>query len=238
MKERLLRRGLIGSLVVLVLPIALPALAKGPLSATIDGPGLEKPIVVDGDPHPGAGTDFSEFVEATGFWQLAYGVDIDGTGLQVMFAAPTKCLGAEYVVMWSHGGSDPEIPSLLYPFAEGGALFYVEPGVRYESMGLTTHGGWYRSSHDIQSMLRSYGVDVSAVKGVSSSAAEAVPDPPVESKAAAEPVLASPEPEATDQGGSQAVAAWSTLLGLTGLAGFWAIRRRPRRLGVVTGSSR
>ena len=100
--------------------LAVPALAKGPLQATITGPNIDSPIVLTGVGEPGAGSNLSDLADATGFWELVLGAD---SGLDVLKTAPTENLGDPYYVNWhldDRGGA--AVTSVIYPHAEGGAV--------------------------------------------------------------------------------------------------------------------
>ncbi len=203
--------------------LALPALAKGPASATITGPGIDEPIVLDGDPHPDSGSHLAEFSLATGFWELAYGADVDGGGLEVLDIPPTKELGPEYVVVWSHGGAGGDVMSLVYPHAAGGPLVFVESAVYIADMDMETHGGWFASTHDVAGLLGSYGASVTMTEPPAPPQ-QVVPEP----EPAAPPELA-PVSEPADPGPGVGWV-WLTPAGLVFTVGIWAMGRRPRRL--------
>ena len=203
--------------------LAVPALAKGPASATITGPGIDEPIVLDGDPHPDSGSQLAEFSLATGFWKLAYGADIDGRGLNIFEVAPTRELGPEYVVVWSHGGAGGDVTSLVYPHAAGGPLVFVEPAVYITDMNMETHGGWFVSTDDVGGLLGRYGASLTKTEPTAP-LQQVVPEPEL----AASPEL-TPIPAPADPG---PVVGWVWLVpaGLVFTVGIWAMGRRSRRL--------
>lgn len=221
-----MKRVLIGSVALLVVLIALPALAKGLIGVTIEGPGIAEPIFLGGDGTSESAAQFEELLEATGFAEMVWGSVVTGEN-QLLIEQPEGKLGAEYRLTWIQMGpeGDIEIPGLLYSFAAGGPLVYMEPGAAIIAESSVTRGGWFASSYDIAAILQEYGVDMSAVKSESA---------PVE----VEPVKAAPLPtldlaavETSSASMAVPIAVGAGLLVMVVLASFWAIGRRPRRLG-------
>ena len=203
--------------------LAVPALAKGPASATITGPGIDEPIVLDGDPHPDSGSQLAEFSLATGFWKLAYGADIDGSGLDIFEAAPTRELGLEYVVVWSHGGAGGDVTSLVYPHADVGPVMYIEPAIYITDMNMETHGGWFVSTDDVAGLLGRYGASLTKTEPTAPPQ-QVVPEPEL----AASPELAlTPVPA---EPGPVVNWVWLVPAGLMFTVGIWAMGRRSRRM--------
>ena len=221
-----MKRVLVGSIAVMVVLIAVPALAKGLLGVTIEGPGIAEPIFLESDRTLESADQFHELFKATGFAEMVWGSMVTG-GSQLLTEQPTDELGPEYRLTWIQMGpeGDIEIPGLLYPFAAGGPLVYMEPGAEIIAESSVTRGGWFASSYDIAAILQEYGVGVSAVKSASA--------PPEVETVKAAPL---PEPE---QAGVEAprmsaalpIAGSLAVLGIAALVGFWAMRRRPRRPG-------
>ena len=180
-------------------------------------------MVLDGEPHPDSGSKLAEFSLATGFWELAYGADIDGGGLEVLEVAPTKELGPEYVVVWSHGGAGGDVTSLVYPHAAGGPLMYVEPGVYITEMNMETDGGWFASTDDVAGLLGSYGASLTETEPTAP-LQQVVPEPGLTA-----PLELTSTPAPTDPG---PVVGWVWLVpvGLVFMVGIWAMGRRSRRL--------
>lgn len=146
---------------ITALAFALPATAKGVLEATITGPGIEEPIVLDGRQAASLQDGRLEaLINGIAFWEVAY-IEADSPHrLKIITAeAPTSELGPEYVVTIGHGGPAglAHVDVLVYPAADGGALAYVEPGVEIEEARTVTSGGWYRSSADLAGMFEEYG---------------------------------------------------------------------------------
>jgi hypothetical protein len=208
------------------------ALAKGASGASISGPGLEGPVELSGMGELGQGTNFSKFVEQSGFFDLVY--VMEGPS-KITEKAPEKPDGRVYEVVWQMG--DAQIRSQIYPDTEGGPLVYLGPGqaVPGEAV-MTTNGGWFQASPALRKTLEELGVPLDESLLISSTSAEARPpatvlgsDPTLESgpgHATAGAVAAAPNKWIRD--GLALVIAAGLVLALTG--GMWATRRRPRRL--------
>ena len=220
-----------------VLAVAVPTLAKGPVGAAITGPGIDEPIVVTGMGEYSSGSHFSYFVEATGLWELAFAADFTGTGLAVTQKPPTKDLGDAYEVVWDMGDRTT-IAMTIYPFAAGGAVTHVTPGTEIVGWDMSTHGGWFRTSEPLAPYLEEYGVPMPATTAkapadtVDPAAApvakgqEAMGDATVATAAKAPPATAVP----VAGGGVTALPILAvTVIALLAVAGWWAARR-PRRV--------
>ena len=123
------------------------ALAKGPIEATIDGPGLGSPIQV-GDWDDFGKEDalashqpIMQLAEAAGFFPATFG------GPSVMLLSrPAGDLGPRYDVEYRVPGPDNDefrISQDLYPYADPSPLTYTEPGQTIFERPHGTAGGWY-----------------------------------------------------------------------------------------------
>lgn len=136
------------ALVALALPTI--AAAKGPVSASISGPGLERPLVLTGDGE-GPGTPLGTLAAATGFFPQLFGQSPDPT----LATRPRGTLGARYAVVYvvpGPNGIRSRIVQHLYPYAKPVVLTYMKPGQRFWE-GDTAHGGWYRATAGLKRML-------------------------------------------------------------------------------------
>lgn len=244
-----MRRLLIGPMVVAVLmAIAGPALAKGPQGATISGPGIERPIVIDGDGEYGNGTAFSAFVEATGFWQLVFAADFAGGANGLLADAPTDDLGVAYTITWHL--ADARVEAIVYPLAAGGSLTYMAPDVWVPGLNVETEGGWFRAPQALAPMLEGYGV-VMLAPPVTTSTVTTPPSPPKAAAAATPVAVTELTPAAAPPGDTSgsvlvetsgsavlvetsgsavpAVLVVGLVLVVVGVV-IWAIGRRPRRV--------
>jgi hypothetical protein len=138
-----MRRSLI---LVLAAALAVPAAAaaKGPESATIDGPGGS--ITVSGDGEGGPGTPLGNLVENGGFFPAVFARSPD----PMLARRPSGDLGPRYTVTYvvPGPGGDSRIVQDLYPYAQPRAVTYMRPGQRFWG-GEQTHGGWYVATGDL-----------------------------------------------------------------------------------------
>ena len=212
----------------MVVLIAVPALAKGLLGVTIEGPGIAEPIFLESDRTSESADQFHELFKATGFAEMAWGSVVTGEN-QLLTEQPTGELGPEYRLTWIGMGpeGDIEMPALLYPFAASGPLVYMEPDIEIIENSSVARGGWFVSSYDIEAMLLDYGVDMSAVKSAAAppevESVNTVPLPAPDLAAVGAPAVEAPA--------AVPLAIGAGLLGVAVLAGFWAMGRRPRRPG-------
>lgn len=146
---------------LLITAVAMPAAAKGASEATITGAGLDAPISVttggEGDPNgPG---DLTRLGDHTGFFPAVFGQRPDPMRTE----APAGQLGPEYTITWVLPGpvDDREIVMLVYPFAEGGAVSFVEPGQPYFEVE-ETQGGWYVGGERLHTTLVDLGLPATA----------------------------------------------------------------------------
>lgn len=135
-------------LVALALPVM--AIAKGPSSASISGPGLDTPLLVTGDGE-GQGTALGTLASAGGFFAQMYGQSPDPT----LASRPGGTLGPRYTAVYVVPGPnsiESRVVQYIYPYAKPGALTYMKPGQRFWE-GRKAHGGWYRASAGLKKML-------------------------------------------------------------------------------------
>jgi len=153
----MLARTLAALAAALVLPAA--ALAKGPLEATVSGPGLEGAVPVRGDGEGGTGTPLGRLVESAGFFPLAFGQDPDPTTA----SRPTGELGPAYTVRFGVPGPDGKDSILVettYPYAKP-PVSYMAPGQRFFG-SQQTHGGWLLATDGLKPLLVELGLPESA----------------------------------------------------------------------------
>ena len=154
-----MRRQLIAGVVAgtaLLLPSA--AGAKGPESASLSGPGLERSMAVAGQGEMGQGTPLGALVDAGGFFAQMYGQTPDPT----LRVRPRGALGAHYRVTYvvpGPNGIRSRVVQDVYPFAKPVPLTYMRPGQRYWG-NRTARGGWFRSSAALRLALVHAGLHV------------------------------------------------------------------------------
>jgi hypothetical protein len=117
-----------------VLAAAVPALAKGPIRAVVEGPALSPPIMLRGE------TAIQTFDEESGFWTVLACRPCDGR----LDTRPTGPLGPRYTVTYTmipQGDQPNRVVQYIYPDAVPRPLTYMAPGQRFWKQ--VTVGGWY-----------------------------------------------------------------------------------------------
>jgi hypothetical protein len=139
----------------LVLPAT--ALGKGPVEATIIGPGLGKPIVLSGvgeEPTPA-----SSLAESAGFFRAAFGPEPS----PLLQARPRGDLGPRYTITYKIPAG---IKQYVYPYATP-PVSYLPPGQDLFGADVT-RGGWFRAGTRLRALLVSAGLSESAPSGSTS----------------------------------------------------------------------
>jgi len=187
----------VGLLALLLVGTGGIAVAKGPVGATIAGPGLSAPIIVGGEGEPaGSGGGLGELADATGLFAAIFGRQPS----PLTAAAPAGRLGPRYAVTYefhSDNGVDGVVQD-VYPYAEGGPVTYTRAGQPF--FGVETRpGGWFRAPARLTTILVGLGVpaqQVGEAQSVQRSAAPAalpaqgrIGDPPAPAVAAAAAAL-------------------------------------------------
>lgn len=153
-----MRRYLLAAAVVtLVLPAI--AAAKGPVSATISGPGLKRSLAIKGDGE-GPGTPLGTLAAASGFFPQMFGQSPDPT----LASRPRATLGPRYKAVYVVPGPNDvrsRVVQYIYPYAKPRALTFMQPG-RVFWNGRNAHGGWYRASAQLKAVLVRAGLPTSA----------------------------------------------------------------------------
>jgi hypothetical protein len=160
--------------------LALPAaaVAKGPESATMTGPGLDEPIVFTGGGEPGSAGTLGRTAEHAGFFPAVFGQQPS----PMLAHRPPGDLGPRYTIDYRLPGPNGEttIRQDVYPQAEGGPVTYMAPGqVFFE--GERTRGGWYRAGPELEDVLAEVGLPGLALPAPA--APESTPAPPDERSA-------------------------------------------------------
>jgi uncharacterized protein (DUF58 family) len=146
---------------VAVVALVLPAVAaaKGPVSVTISGPGLERSLAIEGDGE-GPGTTLGTLAAASGFFPQMFGQSPDPT----LAARPKATLGRRYKAVYVVPGPNDvqsRVVQYLYPYAKPVALTFMKPGQRFWD-GRKAHGGWYRASVRLKAVLVRAGLPAAA----------------------------------------------------------------------------
>lgn len=112
----------LASLLATILLAAAPALAKGPDSATITGPGLSQPIEVQpAEPAKEA---------ALGLLRQASAIDavlIPEIEQEFAATAPSGDLGPRYRLAWHLPEDGSQVVQDLYPYADAGPFLHTPP---------------------------------------------------------------------------------------------------------------
>ena len=145
-----MRRYLIAAaLVALALPVV--AAAKGPVSASMSGPGLEGGTLAFSGDGEGPGTALGTLATSGGFFAQMFGQTPDPT----LATRPTGTLGVRYTVVYivpGPNGIRSRVVQLVYPYAQPVPLTYMKPGQRFWGTE-RAHGGWFRASPGWKKML-------------------------------------------------------------------------------------
>jgi hypothetical protein len=134
------------SLLVLVcaagaLVLAATAAAKGPSSASVSGPGLDKTLVITGNGEY-SGTLLGTLTEEVGYFPAVFGQQPN----PMLARRPAGNLGPRLTIRYVvPAGSTQKyrLTQYAYPYAPGGAVTYTKPG--QSVFGTETRGGWYRA---------------------------------------------------------------------------------------------
>ena len=144
-----------------VIALVFPAVAaaKGPVSATITGPGLGRSLAIQGDGE-GPGTALGTLAAASGFFPQMYGQSPDPT----LASRPRATLGPRYKAVYVVPGPNEvqsRVVQFIYPYAKPVALTFIKPGQRFWN-GRKAHGGWYRASARLKAVLVRAGLPATA----------------------------------------------------------------------------
>jgi hypothetical protein len=156
-----MRRNLVAA-AVLTAALALPsaAAAKGPSSASISGPRLDRSLAIQGQGEMGPGTPLGALVDLGGYFSQMFGQTPDPT----LKAQPEGSLGPRYKVVYvvpGPNGIQSRVVQLVYPYAKPVPLTYMRPGQPFWSTD-RAHGGWFRASAGLKRVLVRAGLPATA----------------------------------------------------------------------------
>jgi hypothetical protein len=207
----------------LLVAVAGPAAAKGPLSVAIGRVG-EEPVDLAVAKGEDADQDLVQtLAEDLGVWEA---MDTDAT---LAAEAPTDHLGPALTVVWTMYDAtpgqppDPQITQTLYPFAGGGALVHTAPGQRIFADEMV--GGWFRAPERLVDSLARAGVEPDVL----------LPEPKPEPTPAAQTARPDPAPQERDGWGVVPTASTAALV-LVGGVGAAVVAQRRRRRAVPVAS--
>ena len=154
-----MRRYLLGAALVVALALPALAVAKGPVSASISGPGLDRSLAIRGDGEA-PGNALATLATASGFFAQMLGQSPDPT----LASRPSGTLGPRYKAVYLVPGPNDirsRVIQYIYPYAKPVALTYLRPGQRFWE-GRKAHGGWYRAPASLKRVLVRAGLPASA----------------------------------------------------------------------------
>lgn len=130
--------------------LAPAALAKGPTTAVIDGPGLASPVRVESDHATERLPAISTLMQRTG------GVLLFGEQVRRTPPPPAAELGARFVVTYFMD-REPMLTQELYPFAAGGPYTFTPAGQWSIFTEADVPSGWFRAPAELTISLQSLG---------------------------------------------------------------------------------
>ena len=138
---------------ILTAALALPSLAaaKGPESASLAGPGIDRSLAVRGQGEMGPGTPLGSLVDLGGFFPQMYGQTPDPT----FRTQPKGTLGQRYTIVYVVPGPnsiESRVVQDVYPYARPVPLTYMRPGQKFWGSE-RAHGGWFVASADLTTTL-------------------------------------------------------------------------------------
>jgi hypothetical protein len=153
--RRLLLLATLGALAALV--ASAPAVAKGPSTASITGPGLGHAVPIKGDGEGGPDTPLGSLVQLGGYFAGQVFAQIPDPTVR---ARPSGDLGPRYRVVYRVPGPNAGVSTLVqdvYPYARPNPVTYMPAGQPVFA-GLRTHGGWFVADARLKSALVTAGL--------------------------------------------------------------------------------
>ena len=136
--------------VVGALVLAPLAQAKGPSKAAVNGPGVKKAVIINGNGEGGPGTPLGNLVESVGYFAAVFGQTPD----PMRSAKPKGDLGPKYTITYTVPTGEGTATTLhqdVYPYAKPVPVAHMAPG--QPIFGQTTRGGWFISDNSLRSTL-------------------------------------------------------------------------------------
>lgn len=158
-----MRKGVGLVITAIVILMAAPALAKGPSSATVTGPGIDEPIeLLDYPQHDLESRDLVvALMRLTGVWYGNMGLE------ETTERPPDVELGPAYILTWvseanpGDPNDDYTIQQSLYPHAQGGPVVHTPAQPALDDTSLTL--GWRTVPVEFNDTLRQLGVPIDSV---------------------------------------------------------------------------
>jgi hypothetical protein len=150
--RRFLLLATVGALAALA--VTATAAAKGPTSASLTGPGLDRAVPIKGEGESGTGTPLGSLVEFGGFFPQMFVQTPDST----VRTRPTGDLGPRYRVAYRVPGPSgiSTVVQDVYPYAKT-PVTYMRPGQRFWGVN-HAHGGWFVSGPRLKATLVAAGL--------------------------------------------------------------------------------
>jgi len=141
------------------LALAGAASAKGPIAATITGPGLVTPLRLSYMSTESRDT-MGELTADGNFFHQAFTAFNGGSPSKVR---PAGALGLRYLVVYKMPGpsGNSYLRQSLYPFTKAGAVTFMAKGQRFWG-SRRTRGGWSRGSQSLTDALVESGLPAPA----------------------------------------------------------------------------
>jgi hypothetical protein len=171
MRKRAFIVALVASAIVAA--VAGTALAKGPESATITGPGIDEPIEIELF-EPANPDLVHKLMGQTSLW-------LAPSGDSRIHGEPTGDLGPAYTLTWINAGppGDPveerTIRQILYPLAERGPMIETPSQIGLEGWGPEVIG-WFVAPNDLADTLTALGVPVSEQQSNGDASTTSIPE--------------------------------------------------------------
>lgn len=149
--------------VVILLSASVPAEAKGPSRALIEGPGISSPITLPGPNETTIGPELAALIKDSGVFVELWCQTCD----ERLRHQPTEELGSKYTVTYTmtvtinnRTRSNPVV-QYIFPNAAPDPVTYVPPGQRFWGTQRTV-GGWFIARPRLRHLLVGLGVPLDA----------------------------------------------------------------------------
>jgi hypothetical protein len=151
--RRLLLLATVGAIAALA--ISATASAKGPSTASLSGPGLDRALPVKGQGEGGPGSPLGYLVQFGGFFPQVFGQSPDTTAR----TRPAGDLGARYRVTYRVPGPDgtSTLTQDVYPYAKPSPVTHMRAGQHFWGSS-RTHGGWFVADAGLKRALVNSGL--------------------------------------------------------------------------------
>jgi hypothetical protein len=163
MKEHMMRRLSLLAIAVAALTVVGTASGKGPIAATIDGPGTGGGITLGGSGEPGSDVPLGNFADHAGFSPAVFSQTPD----PMLDSSPSSDLGPRYTVTYDvpgPNGREDRLVQDLYPYATGGPVTFTKPGQSLFG-SVRTRGGWFEAPPALMDTLVEIGLPRTAPTG-------------------------------------------------------------------------